>query len=31
MDTNSAYNDENIEQLVDKNFLNQLYEKFFKI
>ena len=31
MDTNSDANDSYIEQLVDKKYLNQLYEKFLKL
>ena len=31
MDTNSVANDSYIEQLVDKNYLNQLYENFLKL
>ena len=31
IDTNCDTNDSYIEQLVDKNYLNQLYEKFLKL
>ena len=31
IDTNSDTNDSYIEQLVDKNYLNELYEKFFRL